>query len=380
MRNSFFRKLLYLSIILSLSLIPACAVIASGPVADLTPTAAAASPPPGLNIMIDPRIELLAVVQILSNYNQRTGLITRQNFAYKQAVLTTFGQFRSHRAVKIFERMSQKGFSFDAPPAAMLHLTDPPELAVHTSYTEYLLRRAGGEKKLGEFITALRDFAVETDFMRFYSEQQPFYDQITASVTDMLADTDDLTALEAYYGMQEYSYNIVLAPLYHAGGFGPRVTRPDGSADVYSIGGPQSMNEDGFPTFGDSQSFRYLIWHEFAHSFVNPQTTLHRGAVNSYAHLLKPIQKEMKKQAYGDWETVVNEHIVRAITTRLSYRLVGQEAGDAALAYETERSFIYLPLLLEQLERYEADRVSYPTFADFYPELIRAFDSVENKP
>jgi hypothetical protein len=118
----------------------------------------------------------------------------------------------------------------------------------------------------------------------------------------------------------------------------------------------------------------------FAHSFVNPQTAVHREAVYSFSHLLKPIQKEMKKQAYGDWETVVNEHIVRAITTRLSYRLVGQETGEAALAYETERSFIYLPLLLEQLERYEADRVSYPTFADFYPELIRAFDSVENKP
>jgi hypothetical protein len=379
MKNFFFQKLLYLLVAASLML-SGCASIGAGPVADLTPTATFVSPDAGLNIIVDPRIELLAVVQALSNYDQRTGLITRQSFAYKQEILSTFRLYRSHRAVKVFERMSKAGFSFDAPPAAMLYLTPPPELAVHTPFTEYLLQRAGGERKLGEFIAALREFAVDTDFMTFYTQQQPFYAAITSSVSALLSDTDDLAALEAYYGMREYSYNIVLAPLFHAGGFGPSIARPDGYADIYSIGGPQDVDEDGLPTFGDSQAFRYLIWHEFAHSFVNPQTALHRDAVNSYAHLLQPIEKEMKRQAYGDWETVVNEHIVRAITTRLSYLLLDQEEGDAALAHETERSFIYLPALLEQLERYEANRETYPTFADFYPELIPSFEHAKNKP
>jgi hypothetical protein len=333
----------------SLILLAACAP--AGPIADLTPTAPAVSPPQGLNISADPRLELLAVVQVLSDYNQRTNLITREAFDYKQSIQAEFAPYRSHRAVKIFNRMSQKGFSFDAPPAVMLYLTAPPELEVHTPFTDYLLERAGGEKRLGEFIAALREFAVETDFMSFYANNQPFYEQISANVSGLLAGTDDLQALEAYYGMQEHSYNIVLVPLFHAGGFGPSVARPDGKSDVYSIGGPHGVDEQGLPAFGSQEGFRYLIWHEFAHSFVNPQTALHLDEVNAYAQLLKPIQDEMKKQAYGDWQTVVNEHIVRAITTRLSYLLVGQEAGDTALADETERSFIYLPALLEQLER-----------------------------
>jgi len=375
MHNYFFRKLLWLFACASLILLAACAP--AGPVADLTPTAEAAGPPPGLNIGVDPRMELLAAVQILSDYNQRTNLITQQSFDYKQEIQAEFAPYRAHRAVKVFNRMSQRGFSFDAPPAVMLYLTPPPELEVHTPFSDYLLQRAGGEKRLGELIAALREFAVDTDFMSFYAQNQPFYDQITANVSDLLAGTDDLAALEAYYGMQEHSYNIVLVPLFHAGGFGPSVARPDGSSDVYSIGGPHAVDEQGLPAFGSQESFRYLIWHEFAHSFVNPQTALHLDEVNTYAHLLKPIQDEMKKQAYGDWQTVVNEHIVRAITTRLSYVLVGQEAGDAALAYETERSFIYLPELLEQLERYEANRDTYPTFADFYPELLTAFESAK---
>jgi hypothetical protein len=373
MRSFFFQKLLLLSIALSL-LLAACVPITTRPVADLTPAANVIGPPPGLNISVDPRMELLSVVQVLSDYDQRTNLITRESFAYKQEIKSTFAKYRSHRAVKVFNRMSQRGFSFDAPPAVMLHLTRPPDLAVHTPFTEYLLRRAGGEKQLGELIAALREFAYETDFMAFFTQNEPFYEQITAKVNDMLSDTDDLAALEAYYGMQEHSYNIVLVPLFHAGGFGPRVARLDGSADVYSIGGPHGVDADGLPSFGSPESFRYLIWHEFAHSFVNPQTALHKDTVDSYAHLLKPIQNEMKKQAYGDWHTVVNEHIVRAITTRLSYLLVSQEAGNTARANETERSFIYLPALLDRLERYEANRDVYPTFADFYPELLTAFE------
>jgi hypothetical protein len=374
MQNYFFRKLLLTGFALSLILISACTPITSGSAADLTPTAQSDGPQPGLNVVVDPRIELLSVVQILSSYDQHTGLITKQSFAYKQDILNTFGQYRSHRAIKVFDRMSRNGFSFDAPPAVMLYLTPPPELAVHTPLTAYLLERAGGEKKLGEFIAALREFAVEADFMSFYEQQQPFYDQIVANVSGMLSGTAELEAMEDYYGMQQHSYNIVLTPLFHAGGFGPSVARTDGSGDIYSIGGPQAVDAQGLPSFGDAEGFRYLIWHEFAHSFVNPQTALHQDEVKSYAHLLSPIQNEMKKQAYGDWQTVTNEHIVRAITTRLSYLMVGQEAGDAALAEETRRSFIYLPALLKQLERYEASRDVYPTFADFYPELIKAFE------
>jgi hypothetical protein len=80
----------------------------------------------------------------------------------------------------------------------------------------------------------------------------------------------------------------------------------------------------------------------------------------------------MRRQAYGNWESTVNEHIVRAVTTRLAYLHYGAEAGDRALRGEQERGFIHVAALCAALERYEAARDTYPTLNDFYPELLAA--------
>jgi hypothetical protein len=66
----------------------------------------------------------------------------------------------------------------------------------------------------------------------------------------------------------------------------------------------------------------------------------------------------------------VNEHIVRAVTTRLVYREIGSEAGEQALRSEKERGFAYVQELCESLAGYEKQRDAYLTLVDFYPELI----------
>jgi hypothetical protein len=87
----------------------------------------------------------------------------------------------------------------------------------------------------------------------------------------------------------------------------------------------------------------------------------------------------MKKQAYGDWQTCVNEHIVRAVTTRLAYREIGREAGEQALQSEKRKGFFYVEALCRRLEQYENQRAKYHTFVDFYPELINVFKELSEK-
>lgn len=74
-----------------------------------------------LKIVVDPRIELLSTVQLLSGY----GLIGDFEFTYKQDVITYFSKYKDHRVVTLFEKMSQN-FNCDAPPTAMLNVCDPP--------------------------------------------------------------------------------------------------------------------------------------------------------------------------------------------------------------------------------------------------------------
>ena len=76
---------------------------------------------------------------------------------------------------------------------------------------------------------------------------------------------------------------------------------------------------------------------------------------------------------YTDWETSLNEHIIRALTSRFSY-LENNLSGKNALLKEKEDGFIYIDKLFEKLEEYEDNRDKYPTIDSFYPELIKSLD------
>lgn len=158
-------------------------------------------------------------------------------------------------AVRLFAEMSEQGFSFDAPPTAMLHLTDPPELAVRVPLTAYLMRRAGGEKPLLEFIAALRDFAEVSRFTGFFEAHAGTYGEMIAAAERAMGDVNYFEMLESYYGMRQNSYSILLAPLFHQGGNGPRIDRSDGELDIFNIVGPLAV-ENGLPT-GSTENFRH---------------------------------------------------------------------------------------------------------------------------
>ncbi len=334
-------------------------------------------PPRAVNIKVDPRIELLAVVQFLSGYDERYRLITDFDFPYKQDVREYFSTFKNHSAVKLFDRMSADGFSFDAPPAAILYLSKPPELTIELPFTKYLSKRAGGLERLNKFVELLRDFAEETEFMVFFKAHRGTFQQIAANAQSQMGAVNYARTLQDYYGMSQNSYNIILAPLF-TGGFGPRIERSDGKYDIYNILGPMNM-KDGLPAFGSEKSFRHIAWHEFSHSFVNPTTAKFSREIHKYKALYEPISAKMKGQAYGNWETCVNEHIVRAVTTRLACREFGSEASEQALGAEKGRGFAYIQALCDSLAVYEEQRDKYPTLVDYYPELIKVFERLSEK-
>ena len=332
-----------------------------------------------LNVFVDPRMELLAVVQLLSDYGGRYGLITPDDFPYKRDVIEYFSPYKNHPAVKLFAEMSANaaGFAYDAPPRAMLHLSGPPDLTLELPFTKYLKKRAGGGQQLNQFVNSLRDFARDTNFTAFFEAHKRTFQTIVAIAQEKMQGIDYIGPLEDYYGMKQHSYNIILVPLFFAS-YGPSIKRADGTYDIYNITGLYGV-ENGFPAFGTAEGFRHLAWHEFGHSFVNPTTGKFHKEIAKYSSLYNPISDRMKQQAYGNWQSCVNEHIVRAVETRLAHREMGKEAGDRALLTEKLKGFSYVEALSERLKEYESRRDKYPTFVDFYPRLVDVFKELSEK-
>lgn len=319
-----------------------------------------------VRVVIDPRIELMGVVQLLSDYM----LTTQYEFTYKHDVRVYFTRYQDHPAVTMFREMSQAEFNFDAVPKAMLALSNPPELESRTPFSDYAIRRAGGEDRLNEFVDALRDFARQSRFETFFAAHQGTFEQVVDGTRSAVENAVDV--LRAYSGMEIAGSTVVVGMLLHHGGFSATVEHQTGETDVFAVIGPVGSKE-GLPTFGTEANIAGIAWHEFSHTYINPLTEAYADEVAKYAALYEPIAQQMGRQAYPVWDTAVNEHIIRAITARLAYLEDGQAAGDEELDNQKKRGFVYVEALAERLKEYESARDRYPTIAEFYPRLLDVF-------
>jgi len=317
-----------------------------------------------VTVTVDPRIELMTIVQWLSGYQ----VLTKVESDYKRAVEQHFAPFKEHRAVKLFGEMSKARFAYDAVPKAVLAFSTPPELRPRVEPPTDAVRRAGGKQKLEEFMAALRAFAQESQFDKFFAAQHNIYDRALATLREDVENA--LRPLRTYTGVELKNCTLIAGLLVHNGGFQATLGSQD-NVEIYAIIGAFGA-QDGVPVFSSGGSVTYLVQHEFSHSYVNPWVEKNEGELKKYAALYEPIKEAMQKQAYGNWTTTVHEHIVRAITLRLAYQRQ-QEAGDLVLKNEEARGFKYVRALAEKLKAYEAARNKYPTITDFFPDLIQVF-------
>jgi len=323
-----------------------------------------------LRISIDPRMELLATVQLLSNYP-----IVNRDLPYSQNILSHFESFSQQDAVAMTDSLTWTyGFGFDAPVSFILHLSQPPELNIHTPFSEGLLRRGGGKDNLEQYRKSIKQFFKTSNFETFWNSKVPFYNQMLDLAIANLDRMDFVETLETYLNETQSSYNIILAPAFR-GGFGPRIPNADGEFNIYAVLSVPNL-QDGIPYLSKERILHY-VWHEFGHSFVNPLTDKHSERVSALNSLFEPIKDVMARQAYGNWETVVNEHVIRAINIRLMYLHFGSEQSNAVLETELERGFIYIEPLIEKLKIFEQKRDKNGiTFSQFYPELLTAFENM----
>lgn len=329
-----------------------------------------------LHISIDPRMELLSTVQLLSNYP-----VVNRKLPYSKEILQYFESFPSQKAVTMTDSLTQKyGFGFEAPVIFMLYLSQLPELEPQILLPDYLMARdylmsqSGQGDNLEQYREAIKQFAKTSDFETFWNSKTLFYNDVLDMTIAEIGKNDFVKQLEDYYNETQESYNIIIAPSFK-GGYGPKIAGNDGKDNVYAC--LQTTNMKGNIPYLNEERLCFFVWHEFGHSFVNPVTEKYADRVAACGKMFDPIKQGMKRQAYGDWETCVNEHIVRAVHVRLAEQYLGSKQSKKILNRELRNNFIYIEPLVEKLKDFEIQRdESNITFSEFYPELLNTFDSL----
>lgn len=318
-----------------------------------------------LNLSIDPRMELLGAIQTIADYP----LVTK-NTVYSNEVKEYFASMKNSKAISITKELYH-GFSYDAPASFMLYMSQPYSLKEVIPYSQYLIGRAGGKEKLDAYRDAILDFAKKSKFKDFWKSKENFYKQSLSLTYEELKDMDPVKTIEEYYKDSKNSYNIILCPLFGSNNYGAETETKSGNYDIYSLT-CTFYNKEGIP-FISKQNARYLVLHEFSHSFVNPLTEKHTDQVKLSEKLLEPIKNTMSNQAYGNWETVLNEHIIRAFTARIVEISYGEQAANNLVNSEKQRGFVYIEPIIETLKEYEKERDTKGiTFAQYFPTLLSA--------
>lgn len=326
------------------------------------------------HVLIDPRMELMAGVLSQTSWIDRRGPEGEGN-AYYRELKAFFEPYRDHEAVEIAERLTGRGFTYDAPPHLALRFGDLPSLARPEAYGDYLTNRAGGVEELEAFRKALIDLYEKSDFDSFFDDHREDYASYLTHVVEGYDAQSVIDWMTDFYGLQGDSYYVVLAPaMFPGGGYGATIEKEEG-VEIYQVVRASGTSEEA-PAFISGNQLALLTNHEWGHSFVNPAVDEHLALVK--VHRLQAFFNEvahyMEQQAYPKPSIFFNEQILRAVTILWIEETFGEEIAEKQIAHEESRAFYLTRFTVERLREYRADRDAYPTFNDFIPELFKAYD------
>lgn len=359
-----FRKqmLALIALIALPALTPAKAGQAALPVAQAAPSDSVSS----LEIVVDPRIELVSAVSALAG--NRAGWSPRESSPYRETMLSWARKHRDHPAVKRLRAI--EGFGYSYPAEAVLHYGPPPEFVPLAPATPTMLDGIGGQATLDAWIDSLRAFARDTRYMDFFRSQRAEFERMVAHSRDAAKGYDIVGAFERFYGLSDQEFTLVLAPNILAGAFGPSVAMPDGRLRFYTVQGAAGMDGDTL-SFGKIASIASLGWHEFGHSVVNPLNAARAEELAKSRAIFDRSADALATMAYPSWGIAANELLVRANTLAMCREVF--KGDDLLTCIDSQRT----PSAQFNEDVYRVadtrtafflqNRVQWPRYSDFHP-------------
>jgi hypothetical protein len=331
---------------------------------------------PVVTVSINPNIELLSVVLSFTTWFNTMGLSEDVNYTYRDDIRDCFGNDSDHSAIKKAQSLlNDYGFSYDAPLSFILHFGPPSNLVPKYNYSELILMRGGGKEELDSFAEELRNFAVDTNFIDFFTQHQSFYESILTPFSEGQNWSNVAVTLETFFGIEKASYSIILAPFMFPGGGIGAIIEDGTDTHLFSIVLTGTI-QDNLPQYGDPIYNRYLALHEFAHGFVNPIVEDHYDEFDQYLKLYWPAYSNMTKMKYTSWQIMLCEILIRAFSAWVYAGEFGEDKASNILDNEEQRGFYFIRQIYDAYSEFMDNRDKFPTFEDFIPEIIEVLDRV----
>lgn len=324
-----------------------------------------------LEIRVDRRTELLAIIEIISNYRIKYPFLLEKygNENYVLEIENQFKDFKNHKVIQLFNYLTLNyDFCFSTPIQLFLQLNEDFSLSV--IHDEPFKTKLQGDTKVLDLLSLLPIFAQEIDFNGYYKNNEHRYRKFIDNVKSQLTGLEIVKFMNNYYGIENSKRFIVnLIPWRTYGCYG---THNGNELYTNLCCHHRSKTEDDiYPA--DDKIFNYssFLVHEFSHSFINPLTNKYL-LIQDDDPVFSDIRDKMAELGYRSNKAILNDHIVRAITLRYLF-LHRTDISYYNQQLETDENwgFSYIRNILQSLKTYENNRTQYKIMDDFYPLLIQ---------
>lgn len=358
----------------------AAAAVAAPPPTSAPPAGAPATEAPRANAppeatitaAVDPRVEFMSAVARVAGFDEYR--MANASSPYSAKVDALFAPHVGHRAFEQMRAMrKRKGLSYDAVMCLALHVGVPPLFAERVNFDARPPRLDARLEPAPtrELLKSLRDLAARVDWAAFAASQKPLYDTAAARLADRANQVPAIPWFDRTLGMRAgASYQLVPGLLNGGQNYGVGVQFLDGSPEeIRPVIGCWKWDAQGLPEYGDSVT--ELVAHELCHSYTNAVVDLHATEFKHVGEqLFAMTAKQMERQAYGNWKTVMYETVVRALVVRYLHDTLGAEASERQAAADVKRGFSWVPAVAAAFDAYDADRATHPTIETFVPVIV----------
>lgn len=321
-------------------------------------------------VRADRRVELVSIVCRLAGFPEYN---TTKGTPYLDSVEQHFAPYAKHAAVtRMRELRASRSISFDAPMVLAVHLDDVGGVA-----------NAGGlvaieprwkDIDVVSLAKELHAFATDARLDEFRAQHEAYYASLVKTLEGVVAEENPIAWFDGVFGPAEATFTVVPSPIAGTRFYGVRATR-DGADHLYQVLGVMGKTGE---IVVDEQLVGLLV-HEMAHSYINPVFAKHEAALATAASkVFSLVEKQMRAQAYANWQTMVNESGVRAVVVNYMREKHGDAAGARHARAEQRASFLWINELAEVMRQLAKSRQASSTYdlEAHMPAIIAFFDQL----
>ncbi len=317
--------------------------------------------------------ELVNIIFAITSTGKNDSNLIEHNSSYYTEVINHFDKFRSEEIVIELDSLLQKGWYSVLKMDACGFYFDNSQIKKDSIYTKMSW---DGPNFIEPYISEIQDFAIKTDFRKFYKEHITYYENLKKLMNKQTPIDKQWKWIENQFDLRYDNYRITFSPLVNGSHSTNRFIQDDFKQTVMFICGP--IEDDSMRNAFKEGLMTRVVFTEIDHNYVNPISDKYSPQIEI---ALNPVSEWATKdvlQWYGNAYAVFNEYMTWAVFT--AYGIDNYSSEDfekinerVELQMSEWRGFTRFKEFNQFFIQLYQNKRENQTIEDLYPEVIDWF-------